>query len=188
MIDLSKASNGKVAVPLPGEDIASSRWGDCRHWIAIYAGLLQFKAELLEHIKLELLKLPPEAQRAASVDLIIVGDQRARYQQRLELWYQRVWDLMGLWVDPDGGTVRYGANKVSVTVRERQLLEFLIRHPHQEFTSAQILTLAWPESGLHDVDVENHVGRLRQIVRTLALPCSLVARSRRGYSLVLNTD
>ena len=188
LIEVSKSCNGKAPLPLPGEDISSSRWDDCRHWIAIYAGLLQFKTELLEYIRLQLLKLPAEARQDASVDLVILGDQRARYEQRLDLWYQRVWDLEGLSIDPDGHAVRYGANKAPVTDRERQFLEFLVRHPHREYSADEILTHAWPESGLHEADVTMYVERVRSVLRSLALPCRLVARPGRGYALILSPD
>lgn len=31
-----------------------------------------------------------------------IGDQMHGYQARLDLWYRRVWDLQGLWLDPEG--------------------------------------------------------------------------------------
>ncbi|HEY8740637.1 MAG TPA: winged helix-turn-helix domain-containing protein [Candidatus Dormibacteraeota bacterium] len=174
------------SVPLQGEDLETLRWEDCRHWISIYADLLRFKAALLKRVRLELPKLHPEAQRAAIVDVAIIEDQQRGYQERLDLWYQRVWDLQGLWIDPEGDIVRYGGNEVALTKRERQLLEFLLRHPHRFHTAAQILGQAWADPALYPEEVRNYIQRLRKILRRLEVPCHVVNRPGRGYSLVLN--
>ncbi|MHB8507121.1 MAG: winged helix-turn-helix domain-containing protein [Candidatus Dormibacteria bacterium] len=176
------------ALPLVGEDIETLRWEDCRHWISIYADLLRFKGALLERVRLELLKLRPEAQSAASVDVRFIEEQRSGYQERLDLWYQRVWDLQGLWIDPDGDVVRYGAREVGLTKRERQLLQFLLGHPHRFFTAGQILGQAWADPALYPEEVRNYVQRLRRILRRLEVPCKLVNRPGHGYSLVMNGE
>jgi DNA-binding response OmpR family regulator len=169
-----------------GEDIDTVRWEDCRHWISIYADLLSFKTSLLDRVEVELAKLRPEAREAASVDLEIIQTQMQGYQERLDLWYQRVWDLQGLWIDPDGDMVRYRDKEVALTHRERQLLEFLLGHPHRFHTAPQILSQAWADPALFPEEVRNYVQRLRKILRKLEVPCRLVNRPRRGYSLVLS--
>jgi len=68
--------------------------------------------------------LPEAAQVAASQDLEIIRDQMSSYQVRLDLWYQRVWELQGLWVDPEGNVLRYGGTEVALTGREAQLLRY----------------------------------------------------------------
>lgn len=74
--------------------------------------------------------LPPPAQRAAVEDVAIIEAQMLGYHKRLDLWYARVWELHGLWLDPDGRMLRYQGTEVALTKREFQLLEFLLDHPH----------------------------------------------------------
>ena len=93
--------------PLDGENIETTHWEDARHWMSIYADLLEFKRGLLDRIRRDVTKLSPVARAAAGRDVRIIEMQMEGYQQRLELWYQRVWDLHGLWLDPKGRTIDY---------------------------------------------------------------------------------
>lgn len=170
--------------PLEGEDIRTVHWEDARHWIGIYSDLLGFKSGLLERIGRELLNLPEPARVAASRDLDIIRAQMAGYQARLDLWYKRVWELQGLWVDPEGNVIRYQGKEVALTGREAQLLGFLIEHPQRYFSAAQILGHAWGDPALFPEEVRNYIHRLRRILRELQIPCQLVNRPKRGYSLV----
>ena len=95
------------AAPLDGEDIATVRWEDARHWISIYDDLLRFKRGVLARIERDLTTLTPIARRAASVDVRILETQMDGYLARLDLWYHRVWELRGLWLDPDGHIIRH---------------------------------------------------------------------------------
>ncbi len=95
------------ARPLEGEDITTSHWEDARHWMSIYDDLLRFKRGLLARVQRELPTLSPVAQRAAAQDLTLIEDQLEGYQARLDLWYRRVWELKGLWLDPEGRMVRH---------------------------------------------------------------------------------
>ena len=95
------------SLPLEGEDLETTHWEDARHWLGVYADLLRFKSGLLDRVGREIPKLPQVAQEAASVDIEIIRGQMNGYQVRLDLWYQRVWDLQGLWVDPEGDIVRH---------------------------------------------------------------------------------
>ena len=83
--------------------------------------------------------LHPTARKAAEADLRIIEEQMHGYQGRLDLWYARIWDLQGLWLDPDGRMIRHMGQEVALTKREFQLLEFLLSHPHRYFTTAHIL-------------------------------------------------
>ena len=83
--------------PLDGENIETEHWEDARHWMSIYDDLIRFKLGLLERVKRELPKLHPVAQKAADVDVTFIETQMAGYYERLDLWYQRVWKLQGLW-------------------------------------------------------------------------------------------
>ena len=93
--------------PLEGEDIETDHWEGTRHWMSIYDDLIRFKLGLLERVKRELPKLHRVAQKPAEVDVTYIEAQMAGYYERLDLWYQQVWKLQGLWLDPDGRVLRH---------------------------------------------------------------------------------
>ena len=152
--------------------------------MSIYADLLEFKRGLLERIRRDLAALRPVAQKAAEVDLRIIDEQMQGYQKRLDLWYKRIWDLQGLWLDPTGRMIRHKGNDVTLTKREFQLLQFLLNHPHRYFTTTQILGQAWADPALFPEEVRNYIRRLRKILTDLEIPVDIVNKPGRGYSLV----
>jgi DNA-binding response OmpR family regulator len=173
---------------LEGENLETAHWEDARHWMAIYSDLLVFKAGLLDRVRRELPKLHPVAQEAAAVDVAIIERQMLGYQARLDLWYKRLWELQGLRLDPEGPTIQHRGREGHLTKREHQLLQFLIDHPHRFFTSHQLVVRAWAEPSLFPEEVRNYVRRIRKILSDLEIPCELVNRPGRGYSLVLRVD
>ena len=60
---------GRPARPLEGEDLETKRWEDARHWISIYADLLEFKRGILARVRRDVIALPIPAQKAAATDL-----------------------------------------------------------------------------------------------------------------------
>ena len=129
------------------------------------------------------------AQCAADVDVRFIEAQMAGSHTRLDLWYQRVWQLHGLWLDPDGRVVRHKGKEAVLTHREFELLQFLLDHPHRFYTASQITGLAWSDAALFPEEVRNYVLRVRKILARLAIPCDLINRPGRGYSLTFrNTD
>jgi hypothetical protein len=174
----------RASRPLEGEDLKTNHWEDARHWMSIYADLLEFKQGLLERVERDVANLRPVAQKAAMVDLQIIVDQMHGYQRRLDLWYKRIWDLQGLWLDPTGRMIRHKGNNVSLTKREFQLLQFLLSHPHRYFTTTQILGQAWADPALFPEEVRNYIRRLRKILADLAIPVDIVNKPGRGYSLI----
>jgi hypothetical protein len=179
-----RTAGARGSVPLEGEEIRTTHWEDARHWLGVYADLMRFKTGLLDRVGDEIPKLPLVAQAAASQDLDIIRAQMAGYQARLDLWYQRVWELQGLWVDPEGNIVRHQGREAALTKRESQLLRFLLDHPHRYFSATQIMTQAWADSALFPEEVRNYVQRVRKILKRLEVPCELLNRPGRGYSLV----
>ena len=174
--------------PLEGERLETTHWEDARHWMSIYADLLEFKRRILDQVRRDITKLAPIAQRAAEADVKIIEGQREGYQKRLELWYQRVWDLHGLLLDPEGRMIRYKGTEATLTSREFQLLQFLLDHPHRYFGVSQILGEAWAEPDLSPEEVRNYVRRIRTILAKLDIPCDVVNKPGRGYSLVFRAD
>ncbi|GAC1330127.1 MAG: hypothetical protein NVSMB17_07160 [Candidatus Dormibacteria bacterium] len=170
--------------PLAGEDLNTPRWEDARVWLRVYADLLEFKRGVLERVEVGLRELQPVAREAAHEDLGIIRTQMEDYQQRISLWYKRVWELQGLWIDPDCRIVRYQGLEALLTDREAQLLQFLVDNPHRYYTAEEILARAWGEPDHFPEQVRNYVSRLRKILSRLGTPCEITNRPRRGYSLV----
>jgi DNA-binding response OmpR family regulator len=174
--------------PLEGEDIGTARWEDARHWMSIYADLLEFKRGLLSRVNRDLPNLNHLAQQAAAPDIQFIEAQMQGYQERLDLWYRRLWELHGLWLDPEGRIVRHKGRELALTKREFQLLQFLLDHPHRYFSPAQILGQAWADPALFPEEVRNYVRRLRKIFVELEIPVDLVNKPGRGYSLIFRSD
>jgi hypothetical protein len=181
-VDLTRPSR-----PLEGEDPATNRWEDARHWMSIYADLLEFKRGILGRVRRDIPNLQPVAQKAAAIDLEIIEAQMQGYQERLDIWSRRLWELQGLWLDPEGRIIRHQGRELALTRREFALLQFLLDHPHRYFTTSQILNQAWADPALFPEEVRNYVRRLRKILVDLEIPVDLLNKPGRGYSLVLRT-
>ena len=181
---MAPKARAKPARVLEGEDLKTSHWEDARHWMSIYADLLEFKRGILDRVKRDVTSLQPIARKAAEADVQIIEDQMQGYQERLDLWYKRIWELHGLWLDPEGRMIRHQGREVALTLREFQLLQFLLDHPHRYFTAAQIMGNAWSDPALFPEEVRNYVRRLRKILKDLAIPVDLLNKPGRGYSLV----
>ena len=181
--------NERIQAPaLEGEDISTSRWEDAQYWVSVYADLLSFKHRLLDRVRSELLNFSPQVQEAAKKDLRIIEDQMEGYQARLDLWYKRIWELHGLYVDADKQVVFYYGREAKLTNRELQLLQFLLDHPHRFYTADQIMERAWAEAALVPADIRHYVSRTRKILKRLGMPCDLVNRHGHGYGLTFATD
>ncbi len=174
--------------PLEGERLETTHWEDARHWMSIYADLIKFKRRILDQVRRDITKLAPVAQKAAEADVRIIEGQMVGYQNRLDLWYQRLWDLHGLWLDPEGRMIRYKSAEATLTSREFQLLQFLLDHPHRYFSVSEILNDAWAEPGLYPEEVRNYVRRVRKVLSTLEIPCDVVNKPARGYALEFRVD
>jgi hypothetical protein len=184
----SSPVTNEASRPLEGEHIGTTRWEDARHWISIYVDLIEFKRGILDRVRRDIIKLPPVARGAAEADVKIIESQMDGYQRRLDLWYRRIRDLHGLWLDPEGRLIRYQGREATLTVREFQLLQFLLNHPHRYFTVTQILGQSWAEPALFPEEVRNYVERVRKVLASLEIPCDLVNRPARGYSLEFSED
>jgi hypothetical protein len=178
----------QAPLPFEGEDLGSTHWEDARHWMSIYGDLIDFKLGILDRVRRDLTKLVPIAQRAAQADVSIIESQMLAYQKRLDLWSRRLRDLNGLWLDPTGRTIRYKGREGKLTAREFQLLELLLNHPYRYFTVTQILSQAWVEPALFPEEVRNYLQRVRKILTALEIPCVIVSRPGRGYSLELREN
>lgn len=185
---LTPPLRGKPSQPLEGEDLGTKHWKDARHWLAIYADLLEFKRGILHRVERDLGKLPAVARAAAEQDVHVIETQMAAYQERLDLWNQRVRDLHGLWLDAEGQAIHYKVLDAKLTAREFQLLQFLLDRPYRYFTVSQILAQAWAQPDLFPEEVRNYVRRIRKVLTTMKIPCEIVNRPGRGYALTFNSD
>ena len=80
-------ANKRIAArPLEGENLDTKRWEDARHWISIYADLLEFKRGILSRVRRDVTNLHVPAQKAAATDLKIIESPMRGYQVRLDLW------------------------------------------------------------------------------------------------------
>jgi DNA-binding response OmpR family regulator len=173
---------------LEGEDITTTHWEDAHHWMSTYADLIEFKRRLLDRVNRDVIKLDPVARTAVQMDVTLIESQMASYEKRLELWSKRVRDLHGLWLDPATRTIRYNEREATLTPREFQLIHFLLDHPGRYFTVDQILKEAWSEAALFPEEVRNYVQRVRKVLVALAVPCYLVNRPGRGYTVEFRID
>jgi hypothetical protein len=179
---------GEGSGPLEGEDIGTSHWEDARHWMSIYADLIEFKEGILDRVRQDVSKLPPVARRAAEADVVMIESQMAGYLDRLELWRRRLSDLNGLVLNRQSRTIQYRGEWATLTDREFQLLEFLLDHPYRYFTVPEILSRAWRGPNLFPEQARSYVARLRKILAALDVPCVIVNRPGRGYSLQFRAE
>ena len=177
-----------LSVPLEGEDLATEHWEDARHWMSIYDDLIRFKLRILDRVRRELPTLHPLAQKAAATDIAFIERQMEGYHLRLDLWYQRVWKLQGLWIDPAGRLLRHKGNDAQLTKREFELLQFLLDHPRRFYTASQIASHAWSDSALYPEEVRNYIARVRKILGRLGVPCDVINQPGKGYSLTFRDD
>jgi DNA-binding response OmpR family regulator len=179
---------GESSGALEGEDIATSHWEDARHWMSIYGDLIEFKRGILDRVRRDVSKLPPIARNAAEADVLIIEKQMGGYEKRLGLWTHRLSDLNGLGLDADGRRIIYQDQEATLTLREFQLLKFLLEHPYRYSTVAHILSEAWAAPNLFPEQVRSYVGRLRKVFVVMQLPCDIVNRPGRGYSLEFRAE
>ena len=84
--------------------------------------------------------------------------------------------------------IRYKGQGATLSVREFQLIQFMLAHPHRYFTVDQILDQAWAGPSISPEEVRNYVRRVRKLLTAMEIPCDLVNRPKRGYSLEFRVD
>ena len=106
---------------------------------------------------------------------------------RLDLWYGALWELHGLWLDPEARLVHHRGREVTLTKREFQRLGFRLDRPHRCFTADRITGQAWDDSGLSHEEGRNYVLRVGKVLAQLGVRCDLVYRPRQGYPLIFRS-
>jgi hypothetical protein len=75
---------------MEGEPPDSNDPDDFQHWILVYSELADFKRRMLADMRQSLPQVAPvAAAEIRSIDMAIIGQQLARYQERLAFWKGR---------------------------------------------------------------------------------------------------
>jgi DNA-binding response OmpR family regulator len=180
--------NTSVAQPdrlLEGEDPATIYKQDARHWIAVYRQMISFKDELLRRMRAQADTLPAAGRRdVMENDVAVIELQLARYQQRIEFWFDRQWELEGLSIDEGDRTIAYRERSIHLTRREYQLFSKLADGSPAYTSATKLLAEAWHDARLPEETVRTYIVRLRRKLAALGAPAQITNRPRRGYSLV----
>lgn len=93
----------------------------------------------------------------------------------------------GLKLDCTLQTISFEDKSLKITHREVALLEFLIRHPNQLFTSRELRDSVWPADGnASDEAVRTCIKTLRQKIRSIDCPETIKTVAGGGYTLEAN--
>jgi DNA-binding response OmpR family regulator len=180
--------NTSVAQPdrlLEGEDPATIYKQDARHWIAVYRQMISFKDELLRRMRAQADTLPAAGRRdVMENDVAVIELQLARYQQRIEFWFDRQWELEGLSIDESERTIAYRERSIHLTRREYQLFSKLADGSPAYTSATKLLAEAWHDARLPEETVRTYIVRLRRKLAALGAPAQITNLPRRGYSLV----
>jgi DNA-binding response OmpR family regulator len=88
-------------------------------------------------------------------------------------------------LDGDTRSLTYAHRHADFTRREWDLLLILFGHANRFLGAHDILSLGW-QTGEHGPEqVRIYVRRLRRKLQPMELPCQLVSRYGKGYSLTL---
>jgi DNA-binding response OmpR family regulator len=155
---------------LPGEDLTTLSLPEVAGWISIYE-------ELAAVLRSVIARVDGSAERE---DL---RDNLTWIDGRLALWRDRHAELAGVVIDRKDHTLTFAGRSISLTQREADLLDFLLRHPRRPFTSKQLATLAWQNSSLSDAQVRTYIMRLRGRLREVGLHEVITVVRNRGYGI-----
>jgi DNA-binding response OmpR family regulator len=170
---------------LEGEDPATIYKQDARHWIAVYRQMISFKDELLRRMRAQADTLPAAGRRdVMENDVAVIELQLARYQQRIEFWFDRQWELEGLSIDESERTIAYRERSIHLTRREYQLFSKLADGSPAYTSATKLLAEAWHDARLPEETVRTYIVRLRRKLAVLGAPAQITNLPRRGYSLV----
>ena len=170
---------------LEGEDPSTIFAEDARHWVSIYAQLLEFKQRLLQRVSVATEELPPQARAEVDRDLRIINAEALRVQRRLAFWQQRHWELIGLDLSEQDHSAMYAGKKVYLTKREFQLLSFLAAQPNRYLSPAAMVGGAWHDTRLSPEQLRLYISRLREKLGELGPPCRIENRPGKGYALTI---
>jgi DNA-binding response OmpR family regulator len=167
---------------LPYEDGGTKRGSDARHWLAIYRELVAFQEEHLARLEATTSldrHWRPRAEATQQLDWL---------RARSAFWLQRCIVLAGLVFQPATRRLEFGEHGVTLTRREAELFEVLVRQPGQYFGADRLINQAWSGYQLSPEQLRVYVWRLRRRLVQLGTTCRLVHEPGLGYGLVLQDD
>jgi DNA-binding response OmpR family regulator len=171
---------------LEGEDPASMRPQDTRHWISVYREMISFKGDLLKRVIVSLERVSPVAKVDLTDDVTLIQSQLDRYSRRMNFWVERQLELEDLVVDTDSRTITYHDTSIMLTKREFQLLAVLMSRPDKYFSAEALLVEAWHDGRLPEESMRTYISRVRKKLKTLGNGAEVVNKSRKGYALVFD--
>src|SRR5207248_7643581 len=127
-------------VLLTGED-PTTRWAaDAREWLSIYRQLLAFNEQLQGRLGQE----TAEQDGNGSKDLAKLETELRRLRERVAFWENRYRELSAaIDIDEERGILYGAAIPFQLSLRERQLLLWLLHHPDRYFTPTSLAGQAW---------------------------------------------
>ena len=171
---------------LEGEDPASMRPQDTRHWISVYREMIAFKDDLLKRVLGNLERVSPAAKLDLTDDVTLIQSQLDRYTRRMDFWVERQMELEDLVIDVDTRTITYQDNSITLTRREFQLLSVLLNRPDKYFSAEALLVEAWHDGRLPEESMRTYISRVRKKLKMLGNGAEVVNKSRKGYALVFD--
>ena len=169
-------------VLLTGED-PTTRWAaDAREWLSIYRQLLAFNEQLQGRLGQE----TAEQDGNGSKDLAKLDTEHRRLRERVAFWENRYRELSAaIDIDEERGILYGAAIPFQLSLRERQLLLWLLHHPDRYFTPTSLAGQAWNELALIAEHVRSYVVRLRRLLELDGANCRIESRRGHGYRMAL---
>ena len=171
---------------LEGENPASMRPQDTRHWISVYREMIAFKDDLLKRVIGNLERVSRAAKLDLTDDVTLIQSQLDRYSRRMNFWVERQLELEDLVIDADSRTINYQGKSITLTKREFQLLAVLMSRPDKYFSAETLLVEAWHDGRLPEESMRTYISRVRKKLKTLGNGAEVVNKSRKGYALVFD--
>ena len=164
---------------IDGEQWASPRQDDARHWLSVYDELIALHDHMLEQVEFGPAEVAAERRP-------VIQRSLQRLRGRREYWRGSWLRVTGLEYDPETRLLKFDSRHMKLTGREAQLLELFLEHPNRTFSSRDVLEQAWRDDELSEEQVRTYVVRLRQKLRGLGVPGELRSIARQGYALHLH--
>jgi DNA-binding response OmpR family regulator len=170
---------------LTGEDPTTNWAADAREWLSIYRQLLSFNEQLLERLRQTLV----EENGHSAMDEAKLERELGRLREQVAFWEGRYRELSAaIDIDEERGILFGGGVPYRLSLRERQLLLWLLHHPDRYFTPTNLANLAWNEPALSAEQVRSYVVRLRRLLDRAQAQCRIESRRGHGYRLTFAAD
>lgn len=155
---------------LEGENPQTRDPDDARHWHDVYELMTEFTHRQIHQGR--------GTRRANEARL-------SEYSTRLAFWRERGWALEEIRIDDEKRQVCHASGTLALTVREFQILRFMLANPGRSYSSRRLLVEAWRDPALPEEAVRSYIGRLRRKLLTVNL-ASILTDVGEGYRLVIH--